>query len=293
MLIDAGDNDKATLVQNYLQKQGIRDLQYVIGTHPDADHIGGLDVIIYKFNCEHILMPWKENDTATYRDVLSAVDQKRYTIEHPALGDTFMLGDAVCTVVGPVGKYQDNNNNSISLLVQYGNNTFLFMGDTELDGEAAIMSAGVNVDADVVKLGHHGSRTSSTKAFLDRVTPQYAIISCGKDNSYGHPHTETLESVKNMNVQMFRTDEQGTIVCSSDGSSIVFNKTPSENYKNGRGEEYVPYTGEYVLNTRSKKIHLPSCESAKSMSEKNKQIVTLDKESLHRDGYTDCGYCRP
>lgn len=233
MLIDAGDNNQGTKIQNYLQKQGVKKLKYAIGTHPDADHIGGLDVILYKFDCGTVMMPDLSKDTATYRDVVDTMKQRGYKNTVPKPGESFELGDAVCTVLAPLGGYEDANNNSIVLKVEHGENTFLFMGDAEEEEEADILRSDAEVDADVLKIGHHGSRSSSSQKFLKAVSPEYAVISCGEDNSYGHPHAETLNNLRAMGVDVFRSDEQGTIVAVSDGSQITWNCAPSETWKAG------------------------------------------------------------
>ncbi len=233
MLIDAGDNNQGTKIQNYLKKQGVTKLKYAVGTHPDADHIGGLDVILYKFDCGTVMMPDVSKNTATYRDVVDTMKQKGYRNTVPEPGDSFKLGDAVCTVLGPEESYEDANNNSIVLKVEHGENSFLFMGDAEAEAEADILSGGADVEADVLKVGHHGSRSSSSQKFLKAVDPAYAVISCGEDNSYGHPHAETLNNLRAMGVDVFRSDEQGTIVAVSDGSQITWNSAPSESWKAG------------------------------------------------------------
>ncbi|MBP3477505.1 MAG: MBL fold metallo-hydrolase [Lachnospiraceae bacterium] len=237
MLIDAGDNDKGTAVQNYLTKQGVSKLKYVIGTHPDADHIGGLDVILYKFDCETIMMPDITNDTATYRDVIDTMDAKGYRNTLPRVGDTYTLGGAEFTILGPRKTYGDTNNSSIVLRLVHGENSFLFAGDAEEEAETDILNGDIMVDADVLKVGHHGSRTASSKAFLQAVSPTYAVISCAEDNSYGHPHAETLNNLRAMGVQVFRTDEQGTIVATSDGQQLEWNCAPSETWKAGESTQ--------------------------------------------------------
>ncbi len=154
MLIDAGDNNQGTKIQNYLKKQGVTKLEYAVGTHPDADHIGGLDVILYKFDCGTVMMPDVSKNTATYRDVVDTMKQKGYRNTVPEPGDSFKLGEAVCTVLGPEESYEDANNNSIVLKVEHGENSFLFMGDAEAEAEADILSGGADVEADVLKVGN-------------------------------------------------------------------------------------------------------------------------------------------
>ncbi len=233
MLIDAGDNDKGSQVQLYLSKRNIKQLKYVIGTHPDSDHIGGLDVVLYKFDCETIIMPDISADTATYRDVLEVMNEKKLTNSIPNVGDYYTLGSANFTIVGPIDTYEGRNNNSVSILLEHGENTFLFTGDAEEVAELDIVSLDMDIDADVYHVGHHGSSSSSTLELLQEVTPAFAVISCGEGNSYGHPHAETLNNLRAMGVSVFRTDEQGSITVTSDGKTLTWNCAPSDTWQAG------------------------------------------------------------
>jgi competence protein ComEC len=246
MMIDAGDNDKGTAVQSYLTKQGVSKLKYMIGTHPDADHIGGMDVILYKFDCETVMMPNITNNTATYRDVIDTMNNRGYRNTLPKVGDTYSLGSAEFTILGPQKSYSDTNNSSIVLLLTHGENKFLFVGDAGEDAEQDLLSSGLSLDADVLKVGHHGSRYSSSKSFLQAVSPTYAVVSCAEGNSYGHPHAETLNNLRAMGVELFRTDEQGTIVATSDGKTITWNMSPSDTWKAGEP------TGSAASDTKTK-----------------------------------------
>lgn len=234
MLIDAGNNDKGTEVWSYLKQQGVERLDYVIGTHPDADHIGGLDVILYKFDCDTVIMPEGENDTRTYEDVVQVLEEKEYPVTYPVVGETYSLGGASFTVIAPNKDYgTDRNDSSVGILVEHGENRFLLTGDAEETAEEDILENGIDISADVYKAGHHGSKTASTEAFLEAVNPEYAVISCGEGNSYGHPHAEVLNRFRSMGIDVFRTDEQGTIVAVSDGKEITWNCTPSESWQAG------------------------------------------------------------
>lgn len=234
MLIDAGNNSWGDDVCDYLEYQGVSDLDYVIGTHPDADHIGGLDTVIESFDCEMVIMPDYEKDTQTYEEVIHVMDEKGVELTYPETGTVYKLGEAVFTIVAPNGEYGSNANDySVGILVEHGENRFLFTGDAEEDAEQDMLDSGIDLSADVFKTAHHGSNTANTEAFLEAVDPQYAVISCGEGNSYGHPHAETLNRLRAMGVQVFRTDEEGTIVVSSDGSSLTFNVPPSESWKAG------------------------------------------------------------
>lgn len=234
MLIDAGNNDKGTTVQSYLMSQGVEKLDYVIGTHPDADHIGGLDVVIYKLDCDTIIMPDVANDTRTYDDVIQAMNAKGYKTTYPVVGQTYTLGGATFTIVAPNADYgNDMNDWSVGILVQNGNNRFLFTGDAEEKAENDILNNGIDISADVYAAAHHGSKTTTSQTFLDRVSPSYVVISAGEGNKYGHPHAEVLNRLRAAGISVFRTDEQGTIVATSDGSNITWNCSPSDSWKAG------------------------------------------------------------
>ena len=230
MLIDAGENDMGSKVWSYLESQDIEKLDYVIGTHPDSDHIGGLDVVIYKFDCEKIFMPDYIKDTKTYDDVIQTVRNKNYKIENPKVGETYSLGEATFTIIAPNDDYEESNDSSIGIYLTYGENSFLFTGDAEEASEKDIVKNGINIDADVYKAGHHGSRSSSSDELLEAVTPECVIISCGEDNSYGHPHGAILNYCITNNIPIYRTDKQGTIVLKSDGKDITFNMSPADYY---------------------------------------------------------------
>ncbi len=234
MLIDAGENDKGTLIQNHLLAAGIDSLRYVIGTHPDSDHIGGMDVILYKFDCDTVIMPEISKDTSTYRDVIDTMKHKGYTTTVPVVGDTYTLGSATFTILAPLKTYEDSNNNSVAILLTYGNTRFLFTGDAEEEAENDILATGIPLQADVYKAGHHGSSTSSSEDFLRAVNPTYSVISCAENNDYGHPHAEVLNTLRAMGVQVFRTDEQGSIIATSDGETITWSCSPTDSWLSGR-----------------------------------------------------------
>ncbi len=234
MLIDAGNNSWGDDVRDYLEYQGIGDLDYVIGTHPDADHIGGLDVVMEAFDCGTVIMPDYEKDTQAYTDVTDVMEERGYELTLPQVGTVYELGEAAFTIVAPNGEYGDNANDySVGILLEHGENRFLLTGDAEEDSEADMLDNGIDLSADVLKAAHHGSRTANTEAFLERVNPEYVVISCGEGNSYGHPHAEVLNRLREMGIKVFRTDEEGTVVATSDGAGITFNVPPSESWQAG------------------------------------------------------------
>lgn len=223
MLIDAGNNGDSDFVLSYIRDLGIDRIDVLIGTHPHEDHIGSLDDVVENFDIGKIYMPKVNHSSKTYEDVLVAIKNKGYKIASPQAGSRFDLGDAECTILSPISKsYSDTNNYSITVKLDYGENSFLFMGDAENMVEKEIIEMGYLIQADVIKLGHHGSRHSSSEAFLDKVDPEYAVISAGKGNSYGHPHPETLDRLEEREIETYRTDEMGSIVVESDGSEVRF-----------------------------------------------------------------------
>ncbi len=230
ILIDAGNNEDAELITSYLKKQGIRRLDVVIGTHPHEDHIGSLDKVIQTFEIGQVIMPKVTTNTQTYKEVLTAIQNKGLKIKEAKAGLKLELGptDAEnpqmsAEILAPVsGQYEDMNNYSAVLRLVYGKNTFLFMGDAEDVSEKEMLASSVNLKADVLKAGHHGSNSSTTQEFLNKVNPKYAVISVGKDNTYGHPTPSTLSRLKKSGIEVYRTDEMGTIIAESDGTKISF-----------------------------------------------------------------------
>jgi len=233
MLIDAGNNGDGKLVENYLLKQGVKSLDYVIGTHPHEDHIGGLDYIINDFKIGKIYLPKVTSTTKAFGDVIVAIKNKGLKVAEPKPGETFNLGSAKCTILTPnSSKYKDLNNYSVVVKLEFGNNSFLLTGDAEDISESEIIAKGFNVKADLLKVGHHGSSSSTTEEFLTKVNPKYAVISSETGNVYGHPHKETMDKLKNKNILVYRTDELGTIIATSNGKTITFNTKPGS-YKAG------------------------------------------------------------
>jgi len=212
MLIDGGNNPDGELVARFIKEQGIDKLDYVIATHAHEDHIGGLDVVLDEIEVDHIMMPLLETTTKTYYDLLDAVEYSNAEVLMPEVGDTYELDCALWQVVSCHAQDEDNlNESSIVIRLVHGDVSLLFTGDAEIVNELDMMVSDCELESDILKVGHHGSSTSSCEEFVAVVDPEVAVISCGKDNSYGHPHWETVETFENAGIEMRRTDLEGTI----------------------------------------------------------------------------------
>lgn len=224
MTIDGGNVADSQLVYSYLESRDIEHIDHVVITHAHEDHCGGVSAILTKCTADHIYSPVTSYTTKAFNNVLSKANERGLEITVPNAGDTWSLGEATVTVLGPVKQYSDTNNTSIVLRVDYGETSFLFTGDAEEGSEKDILVSGANVKADVLKVGHHGSSTSTSYLWLKEVAPKCAVISSNKEDApeYGHPHEATLSKLRDADVMVFRTDMQGTITCVSDGTSITF-----------------------------------------------------------------------
>ena len=231
MLIDGGDEDSAKIIKSYLKNKKVKNLDVVIATHPDSDHIGSLDYIIDNFDVEKIYMPNQTTDSECYINLIDSCNKKNLKVNYLSKDDSFNLDDSTnIYVLSPSYITDNNNSNSIVLNISYKNNNFLFTGDCEESNEMDMINSYNLEDIDFLKVAHHGSYTASSLTFLEEITPDIAVISCGYKNSYGHPHKSTLDNLESVDAKIFRTDQNGSMQFYSDGEKI-YSKVKYKEYK--------------------------------------------------------------
>lgn len=225
VLIDGGEYAQAQTVINYLKNEGISKIDCCIATHPHSDHIGSLGTVLPAFELGDVIMPDLPESlvptTTAYEKFLTAVSDNAENVYPAEVGEKYSYGDINIQILAPVNDYDDLNNMSIVAKITYKNTSVMIAGDAESKAEKDILKNSYDYSADILKLGHHGSRYSSTEKWLQAVNPQYAVISCGLNNDYGHPHSQTLDRLDKLGIEYFRTDALGTIVFVSDGDTFT------------------------------------------------------------------------
>lgn len=221
MMIDGGPNASDGKAEQYVAAYGIKTLKYMVPTHPDEDHVGGLVDVVQKLTVQNAIMTDATANTHTFENLLTSIKNRHVHVLRAKVGDRYTLGGATFTIKGPVKEYGDTNDMSIVLKLQYQNRSFLFTGDAPTTSEADMLATGEDLSADVLKVGHHGSKTATSPAFLKAVSPRYGIISVGADNKYGLPNQPVLNRLQAAGVQLLRTDKLGTIVVQTDGNNLT------------------------------------------------------------------------
>lgn len=287
MLIDAGEAEYGSTVCRYLENNDVKTLSYVVATHPHSDHCGGLTEVINSFECENFITVETDQQTKTWLNVLYAVKNNNVNYIDAKVGTTYTLGNSSFQIMGPHSNYyEDYNNYSVVIKATCGKNTFLFTGDAEILSENEMLDYILDLSSDVLKVGHHGSSTSSSYNFLSAVSPQYAVISCAEHNDYGHPHNEVVSRLNNMGISTYRTDKHGTVVATSDGNNIEFY------CDNSHIPPIDPKTLSYLGNKNSKKFHLSTCSGAMDINKYNLVSFSSREEALSK-GYSPCKACNP
>ena len=279
MLIDASEREYANRIISFIDCLGYTKIDHLIATHPHADHIGGMETVISHFELGEVYMPEAVTDTKTFINLLTALDEKGAEITAVKAGLEFDFGGAKGKFVAPKFIVDDMNNCSAVLHLSFGNSAFLLTGDAEIDEEGTIEG---DIKCDVLKAGHHGSRTSSGEYLLGKAKPEIVVISCGEGNSYGHPHKEALDRFADKGIKsIYRTDISGNISIKTNGTELEIKENVSvQSHK-------------WVLNISSKKVHSPDCGGATDMKEANKAYSARSISELQKLGYALCSTCKP
>lgn len=308
MMIDGGDIFSSDLIYSFLRDHNISHLKYIICSHPQGDHAGGLAGALHFATVEQAYCSGLTSEGEGFNNFVYYLNQQGVRLEVPEPGMEFSLGSAVGKIIGPVNPGITENDTSLVVKLKYGNTSYLFTGDAEELEELSLVNAGEDLSCSVLKVAHHGSDTSSSAAFLRAAAPVYGVISCGAYNSYGHPSEGALARLAAGGVRLFRTDLQGAVSLYSDGTDISFAVE-----KNAEADTYASYYSlyvepgtaadravgqmepgtDYIVNTSSGKFHLPTCLSVGKMKEKNKWYYHGTRDELLGMGYSPCGNCHP
>jgi len=289
MLIDGGNPSDSNLVYAFLKKHSISHIDYIVATHAHEDHVGGLAGALNYATADVAFAPVKTHTSRSFTSFNKYLEKQGVSITVPKHGDKHKLGSADFEILGPVNPSNDPNNTSIVIKVTFGKTKFLFTGDAGRPEEADILEKGYDLSADVLKVGHHGSDTSSTYPFLREIMPKYAVISCGKGNKYGHPHEGLLSRLRDADAKVYRTDMQGTVICTSNGKDISFKTDKNTAVQTNPTEKPVKVSS-YIGNVNSHKFHRPDCSGLPD--EKNRKIFKNKAEAVE-EGFEPCGRCRP
>ncbi len=287
ILVDCGTYESGGKLCEYLKNLGIKSIDYLIGTHPHEDHLGGSSAVLRLFDVKNVFLNGEMSSSYFFERMVDVLEQKNITPYIPEIGETYTSGPFEFEFLSPETDFGDENHNSLVVMVKYKDIKALITGDIERPVESYLVNHDKNLSADILKVSHHGSRNGSSSEFLRKVNPAIAVIQCGKDNSYGHPHYETLKRLENTKAALLRTDEEGTIVIRTDGEKLY---NASEEIVPEESEKADDKQKQFIGNIKSMVVHSTQC---KSLPSENNRIYFNTKEEALNMNYKPCGNCKP
>ncbi len=313
MLYDGGNGNYSSFLVSYLSKNNITNFDYVFASHYDADHISGLVGVIYNYSISQLIAPNYTASSRIYNSFIKAINTKGISITYPTVGTTYPLGSAKIQILAPNSPaYESENDYSIVVKITFGGSSVLITGDATQYSENEMLNNQLNLNSDILVVGHHGSSSSTSSQFLNAVNPQYAVISCERNNSYGHPASDVLERLVSKNITVLRTDLAGTIEFTIKNNSISYNTEKNDSNSSGNGNSNTNNNSSsnsnannnsnndattsaitYILNTNTMKFHLPSCKHANEIADHNKLLSNETRDTILEKGYVPCKICNP
>ena len=317
MLYDGGNGDYSSFLVSYLSKNNITNFDYVFASHYDADHISGLVGVIYNYSISQLIAPNYTASSRIYNSFIKAINTKGISITYPTVGATYPLGSAKIQILAPNSPaYESENDYSIVVKITFGGSSVLITGDATQYSENEMLNNQIGLNSDILVVGHHGSSSSTSSQFLNAVNPQYAVISCERNNSYGHPASDVLERFVLKNITVLRTDLAGTIEFTIKNNSISYNAEKNDSNSSGNGNsngnsntnnnissnsnannnstnDATTSAITYILNTNTMKFHLPSCKHADEIADHNKLLSNETRDIILEKGYVPCKICNP
>ena len=289
MIYDGGDKKTSRFVVAYLKEQGVTEIDYLISSHYDADHMAGLIGCLNVFDVKNVISSNYVHTSKLYKSFVKAVKADGLKMKHPAVGKTYEFGSGSFEILAPaVIEKNGSNNNSVAIKLTNGGNSFVFTGDAEHESEERMCSSGIDLSCDVLVPGHHGSATATSWDFLQKTVPEYAVISCGADNKYGHPDKDTMDKLKSMEIQVYRTDKQGTITVTSNGTDLSWSASPCNDYTPGDAADQ----GTQVQQTEAQSVQGQAGQPAASQAAEGEKVwVSATGSKYHKTNH--CGNMNP
>lgn len=293
LLYDGGNRSHADEVVQYLKNQQVETINYMISSHYDEDHLGGLVKCLDTFEVEHVLGSDYVHTSDLFNTFMNTATAHAIIVEYPSVGDTYEFGTGSFTVMAPDGISQNSNDNSVVIRLVNGNNSFMFMGDAEETSEQDMISTGMNLDCDVLSLGHHGSASSTSWDLLEATSPSWAVISCGLNNTYGHPAAETMGKLSDMDIPVFRTDDQGTVIALSDGNTISWTQEPCNDYTSGSEKQSTESSSDQSEQYTNDAAATESYAAETDTSDTQGRMVWISATGSKYHSIPDCGNMNP